>query len=176
LDEKGTPVVSFPSDVPTQVPSGFYKVRATSPPFAEGVIDDISVAPNGKYEEKLKGFGALQLDSDKSSGPGPFGMYVFDDIKKKDLGSYLTGSPVVLALGRYVIKTVGNAMLRNVYPEPDSVRHLPIPPPGQTVSFARREKADEREPKGPAFLDQMTPEQIKDHVQKLQDSMQKSAK
>jgi Mg-chelatase subunit ChlD len=168
LDEHGTPVMSFPSDVPTPVPAGFYKVRAVSPPFAEATIDDIKVVPGGKYEEKIKGFGVLQVDSDKAHGPGPFGYYVFDDQKKMDLGSYLTGVPLVLPESRYIIKTVGNALLKNVYPDVSGIRHLPIPPPGQTVTFERREKPDKDEPKGPKMLDELSPGQVEQHLKGME--------
>jgi len=146
-------------------------VRAVSPPFAEGTIDDINVYPNGHYTEKIKGFGSLQLDPDKARGSGPWGYYVFDDKKKQDLGSYLTGTPLVLAEGRYIIKTVGNSLLKNVYPDPHSVKHIPMPPPGQTVTFERKEKEDANEPKGPKMLDDMTPEEIQQHLKEMENKM-----
>ena len=168
LDEHGTPVKSFPSDVATKVPVGSYKVQATSPPFADTMIDDIEVTPGGNYEEKIAGFGAIQLDPPSERAFGPYGYYVFDDIKKKDLGSYLTGVPLVLQDGRYLIKTVGNAILKNVYPAISDVLHIPIPPPGQIVTFTRREKPDENEPKGPVFLHEMSVQKLQEHLKGLE--------
>ncbi len=165
LNEAGAPVMSFPSDVPTQVPAGFYKIQAVSPPFAEAIIADITVAPNGIYEENIKGFGGLQLENTDLQGTLPIGYYVFDDQKKLDLGSYLTNTPLVLPLGRYLIKTAGNSILKNVYPEDRTIRRIPVPPPGRTVTFTRLEKADPSEKRGPKMLDDLTAEEIQRHLE-----------
>ncbi len=138
LNDDGKPVVVFPSDAKTEVPVGFYKAKATAPPFAETMIDDIQVTPGGMHEERIRGFGVLQIDADKSQGAAPFGYYVFDDRKKADLGSYITGVPVVLPSGRYTIKSAGNTIIKNVYIDTDAMRHIPLPPPGQTVLFSLR--------------------------------------
>jgi Ca-activated chloride channel family protein len=174
LNETGKVITTFASDTPSDVPTGSYKVRAVSPPFAEAMLDDIKVVPNGHYEESIRGFGSLQLDA-RPEQPGPHGFYVFDDVKKTDIGSYLTDTPAVLPLGRYVLKTVGNAILKNVYPDDHKVIHIPAPPPGQTVTFARREKEraksgevvgeTEDGKKGPIMLDSLTPEQIRKHFE-----------
>jgi hypothetical protein len=77
----------------------------------------------------------------------------------------------VLPLGRYTLKSVGNSVLRNIYPEGHKIFEVPLPPPGQTVTFARREskaqieKEEKETGKGPQMLDQMTPEQIKKHLE-----------
>lgn len=141
LNEQGKAVAVFPSDEPTEVPVGHYKIKASSPPFAEAVIDDVTVAPGGLYEESIKGFGAIQID-EGAAGIGPFGIYVFDDRKKLDLGSYLTGMPLVLPFGRYTIKSVGNALLKNVYPERTEMRHYPLPEAGKTITFTEKKDSE----------------------------------
>ncbi len=153
LNEAGKAVISFPSDVRTKVETGFYKIKALSPPFSEVIIDDIRVVPNGYYEEEIKGFGIVQIDvpAKYGHGPGPFGMYVFDDLTKRDIGSYFTDLPSVLPTGRYTIKSVGNAIVKNVYPESLRPMKIELPPPGQTLTLGRKEKLDQQlEPKGEA--------------------------
>ena len=162
------------------VPLGYADVRsdrALQDPrgggaVSETTIDDIMVAPNGTYTEKIHGFGTLQINT-PDRGLGPFGMYVFDDHKKQDIGSYLTALPMVMPMGRYTLKSVGNSILKNVYPDPAKVLQIPLPPAGRTVTFARKEdkqeiaKEDKENggDKGPVMLDSLTPEQIKQHLE-----------
>jgi Mg-chelatase subunit ChlD len=97
LDKNMKSIMKFKSDTPTQVPTGRWTLKMSKAPFYENFVQKFEVVPNGKYNYKVTGAGALKVKTADLTG-----FYVYDN-KKNLLGNYLSNYPFALPMGDYSI-------------------------------------------------------------------------
>lgn len=101
----GAKILTSTTDVDIKVPTGYYKLKITSPPFSTTQIDDVSIFPMDYTKETVDNFGVVRTEVPPRVSAVPLGFYVYDEKKKLDVGSYVTGLPVVLPVGTYTFQS-----------------------------------------------------------------------
>lgn len=97
LDKHMKPVHKFKSDVREKAPIGRWTMKIYKQPFYEKFVPRFDIYPNGEFNYKVSGAGAVRVNS-----PGIVGLYVYDH-KNKLLGNYLTNASFALPAGEYKI-------------------------------------------------------------------------